>query len=109
MGLRVNSRFLSFSVELTTFEEAPNGARKKEDMKITAHRVAEIEEHERKRRKREREVKQNKLALERLRNQMAHRRAVAPAPKVHNRSTVWTLGYVGKTDTIPNWAGKIRW
>jgi len=74
-----------------------------------SRRIAEIEEHERKRRKREREVQQNKLALERLRNQIAHRKTVAPAPRVHNRHTVWTLETVGKTDTIPNWAGKIRW
>ena len=72
-----------------------------------SRRIAEIEEHERKRRKREREVQQNKLALER--NQIAHRKTVAPAPRVHNRHTVWTLETVGKTDTIPNWAGKIRW
>jgi len=59
-----------------------------------SRRIAEIEEHERKRRKREREVHQNRLALERLRNQIAHRRAQSwqPDPRLEGVKSLGTGG-----------------
>tara|TARA_R100000458_G_scaffold6781_2_gene5401 strand:- start:4022 stop:4228 length:207 start_codon:yes stop_codon:yes gene_type:complete len=68
-----------------------------------------MEELERKARARAKARAKNQRALAIRYNQIAHRATVAPELKEHHRNTVWTLETIGKTDTIPNWTGKIRW
>jgi hypothetical protein len=68
-----------------------------------------MKELERKARARAKARAKNQRALAIKKAQVEHRLTVSPAPKVHNRSTVWTLETVGKTDTIQNWTGVIRW